>query len=289
MPAAVFSRIFVSVAEGKSAACAEGMAKDPNAPKAEFLWQLATSYVANAAKQAEPARAALEQAVTTAAQDVPKLRAAIELGIEMKIRGPLVSALDICLRSAPDDPKFHGLRLVLAVEEGPLAAALATLDDAEKLAPTDVEPMIFEAYLELKDEKNDKALAILKAAIKIAPTNGRCALLEAHTLDRKGSKETLMAYAHAAELDPKTAEPWIAAALIVQNKSDYEDAESKLDAAIKAEPRNTEPLYYKAIIQGDRLGFLGKAEDTLKLYQHLGGDDENALAWLQSLLDAENN
>ena len=278
---------FVNVAFGKAPAFCEGLAKDVNVPKGDVLWLLATSFASNVAKLAEPARAALEQAVTAAGQDIPKLRAAIELGIEMKIRGPLVLALDICMRTAPDDPNFHELRLVLAVEEGPPAAALAALEDAAKLAPGDVAPHFFMAYLELKDEKNDKALTLLKTAHKIAPTNGRLALLEAHTLDRKGSKEALMAYAHAAELDPKSAEPWIAAALIAQIKSDYEDAEGKLLAAIKAEPRNPEPLYYLAIIQGDRLGFLGKAEDTLKLYRKLGGEDETAMTWLQSLEDAQ--
>ncbi len=282
-------KAFVDVAFGRAAACAEGMAKDPNAPKAEFLWQLATSFVAYSAKLGESARAALEQSIATAGQDVLKLRAAIELGIDMSVLKPLVGALDVCLRSAPEDVRFHGLRLVLAIEEGPPADALAALETAEKLAPADVEPLLFQAYLQLKDEKYDQALSILKTALKMAPTNGRCALLNAHAFDRKGSKETLMAYLHAAELDPKSAEPWIASALIVHNRSDYEDAEGKLLAAIKAEPRNPEPLYYLAIIQGDRLGFLGKAEDTLKLYRHLGGDNESALAWLQSLEDAENN
>lgn len=282
-------KLFVAVDTGQATGCIEGLTKDANIPKNEVLWLLATVQLNAAAKLAEPARAALEEAIGAAGQDLAKIRAAIELGIEAKVRGPLLAALDICLRSAPDDARFRGLRLVLKVEEGPPVVALKDLESEAKLAPTDIEPLLFQAYLQIKDEKHEKALSILKMATAMAPKHGRCALLEAHTLDRKGSKETLAGYAIAAELDPKVAEPWIASALIVHNKADYEDAEGKLNAAIRAEPRNPEPLYYLAIIQGDRQGLLGKAQDTLEIYRRLGGEEEAALEWLESLEAAENN
>ncbi len=135
----------------------------------------------------------------------------------------------------------------------------------------------------MRSAKNEKAVALLTKASAMEPTNARFALALAHALDRKGSPDALAAYAHAAELDPKVAEPWIASALIVHATGEAEDAETRLLAAIEAEPRNPEPLYYLAIVQGDRLGFLGKALDALRKYARLGGTEPAALAWLQTL------
>ncbi len=280
-------KVFVAVDQGKAAGILESMAKDAQAPKNDFLWLLATSWAAAAAKQAEPARAALEQAVKLAGEDIPKLRAAIDMGIDAEVRAPIIPALDICIRKAPDDARFTGLRLVLIVEEGPPPAATKALEDVEKLAPDDPRPMFFLSILAMRDGKEEKAISLLKKATTIEPKNAIFALAYAHALDRKGSKDALAAYAHAAELDTSVAEPWIASALLVHNKGDFEDAEGKLLAASKAEPRNPEPLYYLAIIEADRLGFLGKALDLLREYARLGGEDETALAWLQSLEDEQ--
>ena len=280
-------KVLVAIRAGKSVETVAALLPAANEPSDDVLLWLATSAAAAGAKQPERARAALERAGLVAGTDAARLRAVIDLGLGIEIRGPLPAVLDVARRATPDDRRLSALRLLLLVEDLPPVAAQKALDEARAYALEDPLPLLLSAILALREEKLDRAISLGRQAIVLAPTNGRAALVMAHALDRRGSKEAVAAYGLAAELDHAVAEPWIAMGLLAHDKGDYTDAEGKLLAAARAEPADPEPLHYLAIVQGDRLGLLGKAIETLRSYASLGGDDEAALEWLAALEEAQ--
>jgi tetratricopeptide (TPR) repeat protein len=229
------------------------------------------------------AREALDAGFKLAMKDRPTLLGAVSVAIRVKLAAAAQAVVDGILAKDPLDPDFLAARAVLGIEAKAYPAALGDLAEAMKKLPKDPRLKFLAGIAELHSNHNDKALGFFKAAAEIDPLNARYALGIAHALDRKGSKDVLAAWRHAAELDPKDPEPHVDAGLYLYAKGKYEDATAEFEIASKLAP--TEPLfhYYLAIMHGDRLGMLGIALDHLREYKRLGGTDEAVLSWLAGL------
>lgn len=238
------------------------------------------------AKAVDPAEAELlrvgEAAIAANRGYREVLDAALRLGAYDVAR----KVLEMSAAKAPNDEKIATLRTILEIYTNQDARAREILDQGRAAAPKDLNLLFLEGVLEVRAKRLDKALALWRQGNEQDPMNGLLALAVAHGLDRKGSKDAMAAYRHAIEVDRKLGEPHAAIALLLNKKGDFEGAEAELIAASKLEPSRPEFYYYLAIIQGDRLGFMGRALDALRLYRGVGGNDPAALAWLEALENA---
>src|SRR5207237_1142384 len=82
-----------------------------------------------------------------------------------------------------------------------------------KSAPGDARLWFLTGILELRQSHEEKAVPAFKKALTLDPANSRYALAVAHALDRRGSKDAVAAYLHAADLDPKSPDARLARAL----------------------------------------------------------------------------
>lgn len=277
------ARSLLLVWDGKQADALALLENDKAPALRSALWHLALAVVRQAAAKPELARASLQQAIDLAAGNRRLLLAGTTTGVNIEAWALCKAALDSALGQWPNDPDFLAGRAIVALEQKKDTEAFNSLTAALKIVPTDARLFFLLGVTETRLNHLDKALAAFKKAMALDPKSGRYALAVAHVLDRRGSKDALDAYQHAWETDPEAPEPHIAAALLLHAKGDIEGAETHFLIAKRLAPSDPEILYYLAIIHGDRQGYLGKALDDLREYKNLGGEDPDALGWLEAL------
>src|SRR5450432_1959705 len=107
-------------------------------------------------------------------------------------------------------------------------------------------PDVFESNLNLglqlaKTGSRDAA-AFLRAATQLKPTShvdegkARAWISLAHVLDSEKPDEAITAYREAATLQPKDAEPHVAAGLLLEKQGKFADAESEYKQAVALDP-----------------------------------------------------
>jgi Flp pilus assembly protein TadD len=252
--------------------------------RADILLETAQARLAVAATEPdEGKKEALAAAVTLAANDRRALLGVVSTAVRLKMAFAVQAAVEAALGKDPSDPDFLGAKAVLLLEAQAYAPAVGALAEAIRLQPKDARLRFLAGVAELRSNHVDKALSHFKNAMNLAPDNARYALGYAHALDRKGSKEVLAAWQRVVQLDPTDPEPHVCAALWLYAKGRHEDAAAEVESAIKKAPKDPVLRYYLAILHGDRLGMLGLALDDLREYKRLGGDEPEALEWLEAL------
>jgi tetratricopeptide (TPR) repeat protein len=279
--------------EGKAADGLALLAGETASHRGDAFWHVALALVASAADKKEDAKVALEQALEIAANDRHLLIGVVAGGVRTKTYPPAQAAVQRALDEKKADPEFLAARAVLSMEAGKDQDAETALADAMKLAPGDARLLFLAGVVELRLNRADKAIGLFKKATAADPTNARYAFGYANALDRKGNKEALAAYQHAAELDPDYDAPLISAGLLLIQKGTFDEAASKFESASKVGNGDPIALYYLAIVHGDKQGLLGKALDDLREYAkrcNASGATMEKIAkeWLDALEEEQN-
>lgn len=107
-------------------------------------------------------------------------------------------------------------------------------------------PNVFESNLnlglQLAKTNEPDAEQFLRAATQLKPTShvaegqSRAWLSLAHVLERNKPEEALVAYRQAALLQPKNAEPHLAAGLLLEKEDKFSDAEEEYKVALALDP-----------------------------------------------------
>jgi tetratricopeptide (TPR) repeat protein len=132
--------------------------------------------------------------------------------------------------------------------------ALGKVDDSIAAYRKSVaaKPEVFESNLNLglqlaKTGQSD-AEQFLRAATDLKPTSHvaegqyRAWLSLAETIEKSKPEEALDAYWHAAALQPKQAEPHLAAGLLLEHENNYAQAEQEYKQALVLDPRSTDAV-----------------------------------------------
>jgi tetratricopeptide (TPR) repeat protein len=151
-----------------------------------------------------------------------------------------------------------------------------------------VKPDVFESNLNLglqlaKTGQSD-AEQYLRAATQLKPTSHaaegqyRAWLSLAQAIEKSKPEEALAAYAHAATLQPKEAEPHLSAGLLFERANKFADAEQEYKQALADDPQSTDAVIGLANIymRGRRFP---EAEDYLR--KLLAGQADFAAAHIQ--------
>jgi tetratricopeptide (TPR) repeat protein len=111
-------------------------------------------------------------------------------------------------------------------------------------------PEVFESNLnlglQLAKTGQPDAEQFLQAATDLKPTSHvaegqyRAWLSLAETIEKSKPEEALDAYWHAASLQPKEAEPHLAAGLLLEQENNYAQAEQEYKQALALDPRSTD-------------------------------------------------
>ena len=100
--------------------------------------------------------------------------------------------------------------------------------------------------LQLAKKGDPDAEKYLRAATQLKPTShvsegqARAWLSLGHVLEKKNPDEALAAYQKAAALEPKNAEPHLAAGLILENQNKFTDAEQQYKQAEQIDPSSVD-------------------------------------------------
>ena len=157
-------------------------------------------------------------------------------------------------------------------------------------------PSVFESNLKLglmlvRAHSSD-AEQFLRAATTLKPTahpeegQARAWLALAHLLENTKPDEALKAYAKAADLMPKDAEPHLSAALLHERQKEFSDAEAEYKKVLALDPRSSEAtigltnIYMKS-------GRLGDAEPMLRRLAAERPDDAGLHLQLGHVLAAQ--
>ncbi len=178
--------------------------------------------------------------------------------------------------------------------------ALGNLDDSIAAYRKSVaaKPNVFESNLNLglqlaKTGRPD-AEQFLRAATQLKPTSHaaegqyRAWLSLAETIQKSKPEEALTAYQHAAALQPKEAEPHLAAGLLLERENHYAEAEQEYKEALTLDPRSTEAAMGLAniSIRGHRFP---EAEEYLRKLLAANADSAAVHIQLARVLAAEGN
>ncbi len=149
-------------------------------------------------------------------------------------------------------------------------------------------PQIFETNLNLglmlAQAKDPEAEKYLRKATKLRPTANvnlgleRAYLSLAHLIEEKDPAGALDAYAQAAKLEPKDAEPRLSAGALLERQGKFADAEKEYRQAATLDPRSGDALVGLVNVF-QKSGRLDQAEDALQKFTALHPD--NAAAHLQ--------
>jgi Tfp pilus assembly protein PilF len=113
-------------------------------------------------------------------------------------------------------------------------------------------PDVFEANLnlglQLAKAGQPEAEQYLRAATQLKPTShvaeghARAWLSLAHVIEKTKPEEAVTAYQKAATLQPKDAEPHLAAGLLLENQNKFSDAEQEYKAALAIDPASSDAV-----------------------------------------------
>ena len=159
-------------------------------------------------------------------------------------------------------------------------------------------PDVFESNLnlglQLAKTGQPDAEQFLRAATKLKPTSHvaegqyRAWLSLAETIGKSKPEEALAAYQHAAALQPKEAEPHLAAGLLLEREDHYAQAEQEYKLALALDSRSTDAVMGLAEIymRGRRFP---EAEEYLRKLLATNADSAAVHIQLARVLAAEGN
>jgi Flp pilus assembly protein TadD len=157
-------------------------------------------------------------------------------------------------------------------------------------------PDVFESNLnlglQLAKTGQPDAEQFLRAATQLKPTSHiaeghyRAWLSLAETIRKSKPEEALAAYQHAAALQPKEAEPHLAAGVLLEGENNYAQAEQEYKQALALDPRSTEAVIALANIymRGHRFP---EAEEYLRKLQAANANSAPVHIELARVLAAE--
>jgi Tfp pilus assembly protein PilF len=134
------------------------------------------------------------------------------------------------------------------------ANGLGKIDDSVAAYRKSVEakPDVFESNLnlglQLAKSGSPEAEKFLRAATQLKPTSHvaegreRAWLSLAHVIESAKPDEALTAYRQAAALQPKDAEPRLAAGLLLEKQNKFSDAEQEYKAALAVDPASSDAV-----------------------------------------------
>ena len=130
-----------------------------------------------------------------------------------------------------------------------IAAAAASLDQAQKLAPDNVDAAIAQARVAALRNEPDKALAQLDHAIKVDPKSVDAWLFRAAIERTIGKNDlALAALDKAVELAPTNTNIRLQRASVYLSENMNDKAASDVAIVIKAEPKNPVAIYFSAVL-----------------------------------------
>src|SRR5580693_2855428 len=193
-----------------------------------------------------------------------------------------------------DDPTNYEAWFDLGFAEN----ALGKIDDSIAAYRKSVaaKPDVFESNLnlglQLAKTGQPDAEQFLRAATKLKPTSHvaegqyRAWLSLAETIGKSKPEEALAAYQHAAALQPKEAEPHLAAGLLLEREDHYAQAEQEYKLALALDSRSTDAVMGLAEIymRGRRFP---EAEEYLRRLLAANGDSAAVHIQLGRVLAAE--
>ena len=178
--------------------------------------------------------------------------------------------------------------------------ALGKVDDSIAAYRKSVaaKPDVFESNLnlglQLAKTGQPDAEQFLRAATQLKPTSHvaegqyRAYLSLAETIEKSKPEEALDAYWHAAALQPKEAEPHVAAGLLLERENNYAQAEQEYKQALALDPRSMDAVMGLANIymRGRRFP---EAEQYLRQLLAANADSAGVHIQLARVLAAEGN
>ena len=158
-------------------------------------------------------------------------------------------------------------------------------------------PDVFESNLNLgivlaQQGKSEEAAKYLKAATQLKPTahpdEGRARAWQSLGLveQSRDPKQALAAFAEAAKLNPKDAEPHVSAGALLEQQNQWDEAAREYQAAAALDPKNTEPLAGLANVYSKQ-NKLPEAEAQLRKLLAMDPDNANARVQLGKVLAAQ--
>ena len=203
-------------------------------------------------------------------------------------------AEELLKQAVTQDPKDYRAWFDLAFVQN------AAGRDADAIAAyrksVEANPQIFESNLNLglmlARTGDAEAEKYLRAATQLKPTAKpeegleRAWLSLAHVLEAKEPKQALGAYQHAAQLQPKDAEPHLAAAILADKQGDEATAEKEFQAAAERDPKSDEAVGGLAQVY-TKTRRLPQAEAALRKYLVLRPESVSAHLQLARVLAAQ--
>jgi len=158
-------------------------------------------------------------------------------------------------------------------------------------------PDVFESNLNLgivlaRQGDKEEAAKYLKAATQLTPTahvdegRARAWLSLGLVEEANDPQQALAAYAQAAELTPKDAEPHLSAGLLLEKQDKLDEAAREYQLATECDPKATEPLAGLANVYTKQKKY-AEAEAQLRKLLAIDPSNGNAQAQLGRLLSAE--
>ena len=161
---------------------------------------------------------------------------------------------------APRDPRASYLVGVGLLATRKVDEARKSFEDALALAPGYVEPLVQLTRLDIAEKKPEAAVARVQRQIATVPTSAPLHHLLGRTLEaRQTSTGAEAAYLRAIELDPRLPGPYLELARLYGAGGRYDQALTKTDEALKANPRNLGALMLAGTLH-ERKGDTTKAE-----------------------------
>jgi Flp pilus assembly protein TadD len=243
---------------------------------------------------ADAQTAAAKQKAPTARPAQPASRAQLDQAENLIAKSDFAGAEPLLLRVTEADPKdfraLYDLGYVYRALNRP-ADAIAALRKSVALKPD-----VFESNLNLglllEEQGSADAATYLSKATTLKPESNanhnlaRAWLGVGRVLSAGKPSDAVNAFAQAARLDPKTAEPHLQSAILLEKQKDYASAEREFKQAAALDPHSSEALAGLVNVYTETRR-LPEAETALRQFIQLDPQNNNARVQLGRVLVAE--
>ena len=209
--------------------------------------------------------------------------------VALSARMPLVAitTLDALTRICPSVSQYHYLLGVALMEAGDMAAAIESLQQADRLEPERALTLLALGLASNSRKHYDEAKGALRHALDLDPENldGLAALAEAEA----GAGDLVGAEADARRVlarSPAHGGANLVMGLVHMKRERYAEARDALNAAIAAAP-DSAAAYYQLSLAYARLGDEANARKHVELYQQKLRESEERIKALRGVKPTE--
>jgi tetratricopeptide (TPR) repeat protein len=196
-----------------------------------------------------------------------------------------LTAIHIALKAMPVHPLYNALQSILQKNNGDIAGAIQSMNDALDQWPEEHRWHVSLSELYEENDELDKAIEQLQQAIEIDPLNFGYLFKIARYYFEQGDLEVAQKKAKESVLaNPDDAQPWMLMANIHKEMGDFEEAISDAERAITLAPNDIAPLVFSARLSLES-DLPAQAMDRAQAALRIDPNDSDAnLVYIKSLV-----